>query len=274
VVTVDEQFQQFSEWERAAWEQRAASYAASLGDLTGGSIGALLDAAAVGVETGVLDVGTGPGFVARAAAERGALVRAVDQSSAMVRIARTSGVEAIVAGADALPFLADSFDAVVGGYVLNHLPRPSMAVAEWRRVLVSGGRLAMTIWDVPDANPAIGLFGPVVSALGLTADVPTGPDAYLFCADAQTDALLASWSDVRVERTRWTIAVEPGAWFDSVANSTPRTGAVLAQAGSALRAEARRRYGEKARREYGRLSDELVSLPATAVLISATKPGG
>lgn len=161
---------------------------------------------------------------------------------------------------------------MVGGYVLNHLPRPETAVAELRRVLVAGGRLAMSIWDVPSANPAIGLFGPVVTDLGLTADVPVGPDAYLFCDGTRTHELLAGWDDVGLRRATWSILVRPGAWFDAVADSTPRTGAVLAQAGPVLRAKARLQYVEAAERLYGTTGDGLVALPATAVLISATKP--
>jgi SAM-dependent methyltransferase len=272
VVRVEEQYREFGEWERAAWEQCAVPYAASLGDLTRGSVGSLLDAAAAGPGTRLLDVGTGPGFVARAAIDRGAVVCAVDQSAAMVQIARAGGVDAVESGAEALPFDADTFDAVVGGYVLNHLPRPVEAIAEFRRVLGSGGRLAMTIWDLPSANSAIGLFGPVVTDLGLTAVVPTGPDAYLFCDDTRTRNLLAGWEGVRLERMRWSINVAPGAWFDAVADATPRTGAVLAQAGPVLRAKAQQRYVEEATRDFGADRDGMVTLPAAAVLISATKP--
>lgn len=272
MVSDEGQFREFGEWERTAWERCAVPYAASLGDLTRGSIGSLLDSAVVGPRTRLLDVGTGPGFIACAAIERGAVVRGVDQSAAMVQIARAGGVDAVESGAEALPFGEDTFDAVVGGYVLNHLPRPAEAIAEFRRVLVSGGRLAMTIWDVPAANPAIGLFGPLVSDLGLTADVPTGPDPHLFCDETRTRELLAGWKGVRLERTRWNMNVAPGAWFDAVADSTPRTGAVLAQAGPMLRAKARKRYIELAESRFGARGDGLVTLPAAAVLISATKP--
>lgn len=271
VVNVEEQHREFGEWERVAWEERAVAYAGSLGDLTRGSIVRLLDAAGVKSGVRVLDVGTGPGFVACAATERGALVRAVDQSVAMVQIARAAGVDAIESGAEVLPFDDDSFDAAVGGYVLNHLPRPARAVAELGRVLTPGGRLAMTIWDVPDANPAIGSFGPVVSGLGLTAEIPSGPDAYLFCDKAQARALLTGWDDVQFERVRWSIRVEPGAWFNAVADSTPRTGAVLAQATPALREQARRQFVELAEDRFGPSDGGLVTMPAAAVLISATK---
>lgn len=267
----EQELDAFGEWERAAWEVRAAPYAASLGDLTRGSIPALLDAAGVTVGTRVLDVGTGPGFVAHAALARRAVVSAADQSSAMVEIACAAGVDAVVAPVEQLPYGAGSFDAVVAGYLLNHLPRPEAALASLARVLRPGGRVALTVWDLPDANPALGLFGPVVSALGLTAVVPPGPDAQRFSDDTAMSALLAgSLTDVRVERVGWTVAVEPGAWFDAVAAATPRTGAVLAAASDEQRAQLRAHYVEVAVADFG-TSDGRVQLPASAVLGSGTR---
>ena len=141
----DDELDAFAEWERASWETRATPYAASLGDLTRGSVPALLDAARVAAGRRVLDVGTGPGFVALAAADRGAVVTAVDQSSAMVEIARAAGVDARAGSATELPVADGGFDALVAGYLLNHLPRPEAAVAEFARALAPGGQLAMTV---------------------------------------------------------------------------------------------------------------------------------
>ena len=59
--------------------------------------------------------------------------------------------------AEALPFADRFFDAVVGAFVLNHLPRPEVAGAEFARVLASGGRLALSVWDVPARTCFIGL---------------------------------------------------------------------------------------------------------------------
>lgn len=258
----------FAEWERAAWEARAPAYAVSLGDLTRGSIEPLLTAANVQVGTRLLDVGTGPGFVARAAMTRGALVQAVDQAAAMVQLARAAGVDARRASAETLPMDDATFDAVVGGYLLNHLPYPEAAVAEFARVLAPGGRLALTVWDLPTENPSLGSFNPVIAELGLSGVVPPGPDSQRFADDGELKALLADWDDVGITRPRWTITVEPGAWFDAIADSTPRSGAVLAQASPAARAHARQRYIELTNRLYG-LGGGLVALPAGAVLVTA-----
>lgn len=269
MVHSGDELRRFGEWERASWERRAAAYAGSLGDLTRGSIPALLHAAGVGPGTRVLDVGTGPGFVASAAGRLGAEVSAVDQSAAMVQIARSVELRALQASVESLPFPRGAFDAVVAGYLLNHLPRPEVAVAELARVLAPGGRLAMTVWDAPEDNPAIGLFGPVVAELGLSAVVPPGPDSQRFADEAQVHRLLSLWEDVRVQRLRWRLRVAPGAWFDAVADATPRTGAVLAQAGPRLRSRARERYVALAMRQFG-AGGGLVVLPAGAVLVSAT----
>lgn len=268
----DDELRAFGEWERAAWEQRAAPYAASLGDLTRGSIDALLDAAGVGTGTRMLDVGTGPGFVALAADARGAQVRAVDQSAAMVVIAREAGVDASAASLEKLPFGDGEFDCVVGGYVLNHLARPEVAIAELARVLAPGGSLALTVWDLPETNPALGLFGPIVTELGLTGVAPPGPDAQRFSSGEELHRLFVEWDAVQVSRPTWTIRVEPGAWFDAVAESTPRTGAVLAQATPTQRAAAREHYVELASGRYG-IDGGLVALPSTAVLVSARRLG-
>jgi SAM-dependent methyltransferase len=267
----EQELDAFGTWEREAWEVRAAPYAASLGDLTRGSIPALLDAASVQAGTRVLDVGTGPGFVALAAAQRGAVVAAADQSAAMVQMACTAGVDAVVAPVEDLPYEDGSFDAVVAGYLLNHLPRPCVAAASLARVLRPGGRVALTVWDVPEENVALGAFGPIAEALGLTAAVPPGPDSQRFSADGAMQELLdGAFRDVTVERVRWTVTVEPGAWFDAVAAATPRTGAVLAAASGEQRAELRSRYVEAVTTRYG-TSDGRVELPAVAVLGSGVR---
>lgn len=134
------------------------------------------------------------------------MVTGVDQSAAMVAPARAASVDAVVASVEHLPFADGAYDAVVGGYLLNHLARPEVAVAELGRVLRAGGRLALTVWDVPDANPALGLFGPVTAEVGLPDRVPPGPDAQRFTADdAQTGSVHApapARTTPRASRTR------------------------------------------------------------------------
>ena len=263
----DGQLDAFASWERQSWETRAASYAKGITALTAGAADALLDAAAVTAATEVLDAGCGPGVVALAAQRRGAEVTAVDQSEAMVTLARSAGVDARQAGADRLPFETGAFDAAVAGFLINHLPRPVEGVAELARVCRA--RVAVSVWDAPDANPALCLFGRVVQSFDLADPVPPGPDNSLYSDDARLTALLAAarLADIRVTRVSWALTVEPGAWFDAVAAGTPRTGAVLAAASTERRAELRQLYVEKASASYAG-ADGLVTLPAAAVIAS------
>ena len=63
---------------------------------------------------------------------------------------RTAITRACVEGdAAALPLPDESFDAVVIGFGLLHLPDPASALAEAHRVLKPGGRLAFSVWEEP-----------------------------------------------------------------------------------------------------------------------------
>lgn len=271
----EEQLDAFTRWERQAWETRAAAYAAGVTALTRGATGPLLDAAAVRAGTALLDVATGPGVIALAALARGARVTAVDQSQAMVELAAAAGVDVRRASVENLPFDDGAFDAVVAGFLVNHLARPELAMAEMARVCAEGGRVAVSVWDVPAANAALGLFGPVAEAAGLAGAAPPGPDSTLYAEADRLVALLAGagLDDVLVERAGWTLSVDPGAWFDAVADGTPRTGAVLAAATVEQRAAARARYVEVATASYGKPGGR-VALPAAAVIASGRVRAG
>src|SRR5439155_12448422 len=125
------------DFDRAGCENIPVEYHQAFGSLTIQAIGALLDA--VGVKKGVdlLDIASGPGYVASAAAERGAVVVGVDFSSAMVAAARKlhPGVDFREGDAETLPFGNGLFDAAVMNFGILHLGRPDQALVEAYRVL-------------------------------------------------------------------------------------------------------------------------------------------
>src|SRR5207245_10651614 len=79
----------FHDFEQAGWQRAAEHYGDAFGGLTAQTADALLDAAGVSSGARVLDVATGPGFIAAAAAGRGAQVTGLDFSPAMIALART-----------------------------------------------------------------------------------------------------------------------------------------------------------------------------------------
>ncbi|MGH3754459.1 MAG: class I SAM-dependent methyltransferase [Pseudonocardiaceae bacterium] len=116
---------------------------------------ALVGAAAPAVGRQVLDLAAGPGTVALLAAEQGAHVTACDLSPRMVELGRQATTAAGLAvdwheaDAEALPLADGSFDIVLSSFGLIFVPRPAVALAELRRVLVAGGLVGFTAWT-PD----------------------------------------------------------------------------------------------------------------------------
>jgi ubiquinone/menaquinone biosynthesis C-methylase UbiE len=112
--------------------------------------------ALLGLQPGetVLDIGSGPGFLAdEMAAEVGpeGAVHGVDPSEAMLAIARrrATGVEYTTGDALSLPYEDETFDAVVSTQVYEYVPDMPAALTEARRVLRPSGRLLIldTDWD-------------------------------------------------------------------------------------------------------------------------------
>ncbi|MEU4690343.1 class I SAM-dependent methyltransferase [Actinoplanes sp. NPDC023714] len=97
----------------------------------------------------VLDVGTGSGHVAMAVAGLGHRVTGIDLSEGMLAEARKHASAASnppdfrLGDAVAPDFPDDSFDAIVGRYVMWTLREPATAVANWKRVLRPGGLVVM-----------------------------------------------------------------------------------------------------------------------------------
>ena len=90
----------------------------------------------------VLEVGCGMGELAqRLTREAGIAVKAVDLSPRMVELARTRGVDAVVADVQNVPFGDAEFGVVVANWVLYHVPDVDRALDEIARVLEPEGHL-------------------------------------------------------------------------------------------------------------------------------------
>ena len=94
----------------------------------------------------ILDVGCGPGHDAAELTRRGHDVLGLDLSTSMLRLARAAGVHVVQGDLRRLPLTGDAVDVVWSSASLLHVPREQTAatLAEWRRVVRAGGRLALS----------------------------------------------------------------------------------------------------------------------------------
>jgi ubiquinone/menaquinone biosynthesis C-methylase UbiE len=103
----------------------------------------------------ILDVGCGTGTMGLVLAQMRYHVIGIDISEEMIAKARKKAEEGgiaitlISADAECLPFEDGSFDAVVTRHLLWTIPCPDIALREWHRVLVPGGRVIIIdgVWN-------------------------------------------------------------------------------------------------------------------------------
>jgi SAM-dependent methyltransferase len=102
-----------------------------------------------------LDVACGTGIVARRIAARVARAVGLDSNPGMIEVARTvePSIDWRAAEAGAMPLPDASFDLVLCQQGLQFFPDRRAALREMRRVLVPGGRLAISAWRAAEHNP-------------------------------------------------------------------------------------------------------------------------
>lgn len=103
----------------------------------------------------LLDLGAGRGAVTARALARGCRVTAIDASPSMVRhlTSEYPDADAQVMDAQALDLPDDAFDLVVSTFVIHLLDDPAAGIAEAHRVLVPGGRFALTGYGGRGSHP-------------------------------------------------------------------------------------------------------------------------
>jgi SAM-dependent methyltransferase len=193
----------FNRFEAAGWEARAGSYA-FLRPVTGRVIGTLLASACVVPGHQVLDVGSGPGDLAAAAAALGADTVGIDVAPSMVRRAALAhpSIPFRVGSFEAIPAGAGAFDAVVGNFVFNHVGRPDAALAEALRVLRPGGWLSLSSWDAPRRNRVLGLVLDAVEAAEAPPPpgLPAGPTNFRSDDELRAMFLAAGFEEAGLSR--------------------------------------------------------------------------
>jgi SAM-dependent methyltransferase len=240
----------FDAFEEAGWTTKEAmAYHGLAGRVTAQVAEPLLDAVGAGPGTRLLDVATGPGYVAERAAERGAEPVGIDFSETMLAYARAHvpGVDFVHGDATALPLEDASFDAVVAAFLLLHLGTPERAVAEAGRVLRPGGRAAFSVWDTPSRGRWIGVFFEAFAAAGAhpPPGVPAGPSFFRFADEVEFTALLegALLTDVEVGTVEFDLHLENGyELWDGLLEGSVRVRPMILGQTEEVQREIRKRY--------------------------------
>jgi ubiquinone/menaquinone biosynthesis C-methylase UbiE len=160
----------------------------------------------------VLELAAGAGDTGFEAAaivgERGRLI-STDFSPAMVQVARRRGAELGIGNvhhrvmdAERVELDSESVDGVVCRFGYMLMTDPAAALAETRRVLRPGGRLALAVWSAPERNPwaTIG-FGLLIERGHMPPPEPGAPSPFAMASEEQTRALLegAGFTAIRTE---------------------------------------------------------------------------
>jgi ubiquinone/menaquinone biosynthesis C-methylase UbiE len=115
-------------------------------------LGPLREALAGAPGRRLVDIGGGTGNYGRALRDEGWDVLVVDREPAMLAQAAAKGLETLQADAQRLPLPDACADAAMLVSMLHHVEDPVAALAEAKRILRPGGRLALMVWTREDVE--------------------------------------------------------------------------------------------------------------------------
>ena len=102
--------------------------------------------------------------------------------------------------AERIELAADSVDGVICRFGYMLMTDPATALAETRRVLRPGGRLALAVWSAPERNPWVTIaFALLVEQGHMPPPEPGAPSPFALANEEHTRALLegAGFASVR-----------------------------------------------------------------------------
>lgn len=258
----------FAAFEMNGWEKAAEAYHDHWGALSAQSAIPMLRLAKVKPGAHILDVATGAGYVASAAKDMRAIPVGLDFSSAQVELAQKMHpeIEFLKGIAQDLPFSDQTFDAVVMGFGMNHLPEPEKAVIEAWRVLKPGGAFAFSVWAAPVAGEGFGIVLSAIEQHGVeNAKLPPAPPYFRFADPNEVKAILESTgfkdvSTVIVPQT-WRHTT-PDELFDAFSEGAVRATAMLKSQPEEARATIREIVSAKVH-TLAQGDDFLIPVPAS-----------
>ncbi|MFO1069841.1 MAG: methyltransferase domain-containing protein [Geminicoccaceae bacterium] len=264
-------------WDRSAsgwgrWDHIVQPMLAGIG-------AAMIDRLALRPDSAHLDVASGtgePGLTIARQVPRGRVVL-TDLAPAMLAYAadraaaKGLAVEVRACSADALPFGDATFHSVSCRMGLMFVPDIAGALAEMRRVLRPGGRLALSVWAEPAGNPwaTVGMAA-LAAEIVMPPPDPTAPGLFRCAAAGAVAGAMqaAGFRDVdEIEVASEMVTASPEEFWTMTCEVAAPLMAAMAGADTATR----QRIGDEAiRRAAGFMQDGQVRLPAKARVLAGT----
>ncbi len=182
-------------WQVGVWDQMAGIYQQEIDTRFGPVIEHLLSRANLRPGETVLDLGTGTGSVAIAAATKlgpdGRIIAVdispemLDKARARVQVLSLPIVEFAEGRAEAIPAEDDSLDAVLASLSLMYVIDRASAAREISRVLRPGGRFIASVWAGPEETDIVqfqqtaGSYAPTPPVKGVGPGALADPNPFL-----------------------------------------------------------------------------------------------
>lgn len=188
----------YRKMEHDGYEAVAADYDRWLAVVTARFADPLLDLATPRNGDRVLDAACGPGVLTSRLLPRirpDGRCTGIDFSERMIGLARAHLGQDPAAGfevmdVERLEFAAATFDLAVCGFGLMHFPDAGRALAELRRVLKPGGRIALSVWAELPRVEFMATILTAVKAVAPDAGFPPGPPMFGYGTPAALQPLL------------------------------------------------------------------------------------
>lgn len=185
---------EFTQFERAAWDEKASRFFDTWGMVTQQSIPLVLQVCRIGPGIRALDIGCGTGELAAAIASAGGSVVAVDASASMCSLAQSKypSIRFLQSEAESLPCDDGEFDVACLNYLLLHVSNQELVLKEAARTIKRRGTLCWTNWVAPPESVGLHI---IFSALKECADfsvIPPAPDIFQYSNLKVSSTLLAA----------------------------------------------------------------------------------
>jgi ubiquinone/menaquinone biosynthesis C-methylase UbiE len=202
-----------------------------------------------------------------------AVAQMVTTTRAEARHGERTNIEFSQCLAESLPFLRDTFDAVVCRLGVMLFPDPAAAIHEALRVLKSNGSVSYAVWSTRDSNPFFHVVMDVVSRyIESPPEDPNAPGAFRFAERGKLARMVTDAGAIDV--------TERLLDFDLKAPLTPKEfWSLRVELSDTLRAKVVQLTGEQLRRlaqeveEAGRrfFASEQMKFPAQVLIVTGLK---